>query len=112
MTMVTITSQQFNRDVSAAKRAADTNGPVYITNRGRVTHVLVRAEDYPAKDSQKPRETLEHAFSKGLSDEMQEALDALFDSIPPRGEEEPRAYNWLDDLNPAEFEDDTPEESA
>jgi hypothetical protein len=37
---VRITARDFNRDVSAAKRAAE-DGPVLITNRGAPTHVLL-----------------------------------------------------------------------
>ncbi|MDR2566046.1 MAG: type II toxin-antitoxin system Phd/YefM family antitoxin [Bifidobacteriaceae bacterium] len=46
--MPTISAQEFNRDVSAAKRAA-ASGPVFVTNRGRATHVLLTAEDYRAR---------------------------------------------------------------
>lgn len=41
----TITSRDFNRDVSAAKRAAE-QGPVTITDHGRRSHVLLTAEDF------------------------------------------------------------------
>lgn len=41
----TITSRDFNRDVSAAKRAAD-QGPVTITDHGRRSHVLLTAEEF------------------------------------------------------------------
>ena len=40
---VTITSREFNRDVSAAKRAAE-SGPVTITDHGRRSHVLMTVE--------------------------------------------------------------------
>ncbi len=40
-----ITSREFNRDVSAAKRAAQ-HGPVTITDHGRPSHVLLSAEEY------------------------------------------------------------------
>lgn len=43
--MPTITSREFNRDVSAAKRAAE-GGPVTITDHGRRSHVLLTAADY------------------------------------------------------------------
>lgn len=43
--MRTISSRDFNRDVSAAKRAAG-QGPVAITDRGRESHVLLTAEAY------------------------------------------------------------------
>lgn len=40
-----ITSREFNRDVSAAKRAAE-SGPVTITDHGRPSHVLMTAADF------------------------------------------------------------------
>ncbi|MHA7987807.1 type II toxin-antitoxin system Phd/YefM family antitoxin [Rathayibacter sp. CAU 1779] len=43
--MITFTSRELNRDVSAAKRAA-AEGPVTITDHGRPTHVLMTAEEY------------------------------------------------------------------
>jgi prevent-host-death family protein len=43
--MTTVTSREFNRDVSAAKRAAAA-GPVVITDNGRPAHVLMSIEDY------------------------------------------------------------------
>ena len=41
----TITSREFNRDVSAAKRAAE-RGPVTITDHGRRSHVLLTAAEF------------------------------------------------------------------
>ena len=41
--MKVIASRQFNQDVTAAKRAARVE-PVFITDRGRLTHVLVGIE--------------------------------------------------------------------
>jgi len=43
--MPTISARDFNRDVSAAKRAADL-GPVVITDRGRAAYVLLSAAAY------------------------------------------------------------------
>ena len=40
-----LTSREFNRDVSHAKREARTE-PVLITDRGQPTHVLMSIEDY------------------------------------------------------------------
>ena len=45
MTISTISSREFNQGASEAKRAAN-NGPVFITDRGRPAHVLMRFEDY------------------------------------------------------------------
>ena len=41
----TITSREFNRDVSAAKRT-EVRGPVTITDHGRPSHVLLTVEQY------------------------------------------------------------------
>ena len=45
MGITTISSREFNQDVSKAKRAAS-NGPVFITDRGHPAHVLLTIEDY------------------------------------------------------------------
>lgn len=45
MTITTVTSREFNQDVSKIKRAA-LNGPVFITDRGHPAHVLLNIEDY------------------------------------------------------------------
>lgn len=41
----TITSHDFNRNISAAKRAAN-RGPVTITDHGRPSHVLLTVEEF------------------------------------------------------------------
>ena len=43
--MATMTSREFNRDVSKAKREAK-HGPVFITDRGRPAHVLLTVDEY------------------------------------------------------------------
>ncbi|NMO02102.1 type II toxin-antitoxin system Phd/YefM family antitoxin [Gordonia sp. TBRC 11910] len=43
--MATLTSRDFNRDVSAAKRAAS-DGPVVITDRGEPAFVLLTIDEY------------------------------------------------------------------
>ena len=45
MAITTVTSREFNQDVSKVKRAA-LNGPVFITDRGHPAHVLLAIEDY------------------------------------------------------------------
>lgn len=45
MATVSITSRQFNQDVGSAKRAAK-DGPVFITDRGRPSHVLLTVEHF------------------------------------------------------------------
>jgi hypothetical protein len=39
------TARRFNQDTAAAKRAAE-DGPVYVTDRGRPSHVLMSFEEY------------------------------------------------------------------
>jgi prevent-host-death family protein len=43
--MTTMSARDFNRDVSAAKRAADA-GPVVITDRGEPAYVLLSIDEY------------------------------------------------------------------
>lgn len=43
--MTILSAREFNRDVSAAKRAAD-SGPVIITDRGEPAYVLLSYGDY------------------------------------------------------------------
>ena len=43
--MITFTSRAFNQDVSQAKRAAQ-QGPVFITDRGKPSHVLLTFEAF------------------------------------------------------------------
>ncbi|MFZ1107146.1 MAG: type II toxin-antitoxin system Phd/YefM family antitoxin [Rhodomicrobium sp.] len=45
MTTTTISSREFNQDVSRAKRAAE-EGPVIITDRGKPVYVLMRHDAY------------------------------------------------------------------
>jgi len=45
MSIKTVTSREFNQDVSKAKRDA-LKGPVFITDRGHTAHVLLSIEDY------------------------------------------------------------------
>lgn len=51
--MTRMTSREFNHDTGGAKRAAQT-GPVYITDRGRPSHVLMTFEDYTTLAAQHP----------------------------------------------------------
>ncbi|MEO0034116.1 MAG: hypothetical protein RLZZ501_139 [Pseudomonadota bacterium] len=45
MPITTVSSRDFNQDVSRAKKAAQA-GPVFITDRGRAAHVLLTIEEY------------------------------------------------------------------
>jgi PHD/YefM family antitoxin component YafN of YafNO toxin-antitoxin module len=52
MSVTTISSREFNQDVSKAKRAT-ASGPVFITDRGHTAHVLLTIEDYQIITDQK-----------------------------------------------------------
>ena len=45
MTIQTISSREFTRDIAAAKRAAN-DGPVFITHRGQPAYALLNIDDY------------------------------------------------------------------
>lgn len=45
MAITKVSSREFNQHTSRAKRAAK-RGPVFITDRGRPSHVLLTAEEY------------------------------------------------------------------
>ncbi len=45
MAITKLSSREFNQDTGRAKRAAK-KGPVFITDRGRPSHVLLTAEEY------------------------------------------------------------------
>jgi len=52
--ITTLSSREFNRDVSRAKRAADA-GPVVITDRGEPAYVLLRIDAYRSLTGAAPR---------------------------------------------------------
>jgi len=45
VTITKLSSREFNQDTSRAKRA-EKRGPVFITDRGRPSHVLLTVQDY------------------------------------------------------------------
>ena len=45
MKVTAISSRELNQDVSKAKRAT-LSGPVFITDRGKTTHVLLTIDEY------------------------------------------------------------------
>jgi prevent-host-death family protein len=45
MSIVTMSSREFNQSTSEAKKAA-LKGPVFITDRGQPSHVLLSIEEY------------------------------------------------------------------
>lgn len=45
MAITTLSSREFNQDTSRAKKAA-AQGPVFITDRGKPSHVLLSIKEY------------------------------------------------------------------
>lgn len=79
MTITTISSREFNQGASEAKRAAN-KGPVFITDRGRPAHVLMRFEDYQQLTKQR-RNIADALAMPGIADIEFEPVPA---SIEPR----------------------------
>lgn len=66
MSVTTLTSREFNRDASKAKKAAE-RGPVFITDRGKPGHVLLSIEQYQ-KLTGESRNIVEALSMPGLAD--------------------------------------------
>jgi prevent-host-death family protein len=45
MTVITMSSREFNQSASEAKKAS-LDGPVFITDRGKPSHVLLSIDEY------------------------------------------------------------------
>lgn len=85
MAITTLTSREFNQDTGRAKRAAK-KGPVFITDRGEPSHVLLSIDEYRKLTGKKP----------SLADLLAMPGADLVEFDPPRlGDEFPR---------PAEFD--------
>jgi prevent-host-death family protein len=66
MTVTTVSSREFNQDVTRAKRAAE-HGPVFITDRGKPAHVLLSIKEY-RRLTDKRRNLVEALSMPGLAD--------------------------------------------
>lgn len=55
MAITTLSSREFNQDTGRAKRAAK-KGPVFITDRGQPSHVLLSIEEY--RKLSRPRQNI------------------------------------------------------
>lgn len=66
MPITTLSSRELNQDVGRAKKAAR-QGPVFITDRGKPSHVLLSIEDYESLTS-RGRTIVEALSMPGLSD--------------------------------------------
>ena len=83
MPITTLSSREFNQDTSRAKKAA-TEGPVFITDRGKPAHVLLSIEEYQRLTATR-RSIVEALAMPGLS-------DIEFD--PPRSRALPRTADF------------------
>lgn len=73
-----ITGREFNQDVGGAKRAA-IDGPVFITDRGQTSHVLLSIEAYQALMSPKRSIVDMLGMADGADIEFE---PARFDDLP------------------------------
>ena len=79
MSITTITSREFNQNVSRAKGASNL-GPVFITNRNKPEHVLLSMDEYQKLKGE--RSNLLDALSMpGLTEIEFEPLQVRIDSI-------------------------------
>lgn len=80
-------SREFNQNVSAAKRAAK-DGPVFITDRERPTHVLMTIEEYRRLNDGKKTIVellaIEGEYDHGVFDAVMEEVRASSRSETPR----------------------------
>lgn len=82
MSVHTLPSRDFARDVSNAKRLAS-DGPVFITDRGRPAFALLKIEDYYRLSKAKPLSLLEvmNAIPGGDFDFEAPRLDGDFKPV-------------------------------
>jgi len=84
MAIKKLTSREFNQNTSGAKKAAE-KGPVYITSRGRPSHVLLSFADYRRLSGNQP----------GLIERLGEPAgveDAQLQHVPSRDRAEPAGF--------------------
>jgi prevent-host-death family protein len=74
--MKLITSREFNRDVSQAKREARSE-PVLITDRGQPTHVLMSIADFRRLTGE--NETIVDLLASHEAFELEPGADATWD---------------------------------
>lgn len=80
--MKVVTSRELNQDVSRAKRAARFE-PVFITDRGRPTHVLMSIETF--RELSAPRETIVDLLAAPLAAQLSDPLPVPAGPWPARG---------------------------
>jgi antitoxin (DNA-binding transcriptional repressor) of toxin-antitoxin stability system len=83
MAVTTISSREFNQDVSRAKRAAE-QGPVVITDRGEPAYVLLRHDAYRRLVGGGPsiRELLGHEGAEDVEFDPPRLGEGLFRPAP------------------------------
>lgn len=81
--ITTLSSREFNQDASRAKRAAK-EGPVFITDRGRLAHVLLTVEDYQRLSG----------ASTSIIDMLAMPQVASIDFEPPRAQGFTKPADW------------------
>lgn len=85
MTARKLSSREFNQDTGGAKRAAEA-GPVYITDRGRPSHVLLTFADYQRLSATQP----------GIIERLGEPAgveDTVFEPVASRDLAEPASFD-------------------
>ena len=87
MSIHTYSSRDFTRDVGAAKRAA-TEGPVFITSRGRPAFALLKIEDYYQLAGHKEASLLD------VMDVIPGSANSEFEFDPPQLKLEPRLIDF------------------
>jgi prevent-host-death family protein len=83
MPITTLSSREFNQDTSRAKKAAS-EGPVFITDRGKPAHVLLSIDEYQ-RITGKHRSIVDALAMPGLAD-----IEIEF----PRSRDLPRAADF------------------
>jgi prevent-host-death family protein len=78
--VVTLSSREFNQDTARAKRSAK-NGPVFITDRGKPSHVLMSIEEYERLKRKESGRKQPANLAEALADNRPEAD---FEWEPPK----------------------------
>ena len=80
-----LTSREFNQDTGGAKKAAEA-GPIYITDRGRLSHVLLTFADYQRLAGSQPSIIDLLAEPAGIEDVAFEAPTSREPAQPARSD--------------------------
>ncbi len=80
MAITTLSSREFNQDTSRAKRAAK-KGPVFITDRGHPSHVLLSIEEY--RNLTHPRRNMMDLLAMPEMESIEFEPPRLSDEIAP-----------------------------